>query len=423
MAVLLTQTRQEIRADIGYNMGSVFEGTATASGSASTLVDTNLKNSDNLYNDMQIIFTSGTNNDGQVRFISDYVGSTGTITIRGDDLTDATADGDTYELWDRDMPIARIHSFINRAVRMYPRKGGPLTEITTHSSRELHSYDVATAMTGVEKIEYRKRYGWVDLSNCDSVWSELVDTDVTLSQDQKSKREGSASMVLELADALSAGDIAAAQSIGSQDLRGMTHVEGWIWTDTALTAAQLQLILSASASAGTETELISIPAITSTRTWTRFRVALANPEDDGAIISLGLKHTEDIGAATVKLDGIIATTVDDELWETLNWNYWGVNRDQRKFFVTEDGWDILGHNMLRLTGRQKPTLLNADGTSCDISSEWIIQKASALALHARADRSAERRKAAAIDAERFDVLAQLAARRIQGPGQIRWLSD
>jgi hypothetical protein len=76
-------------------MGSVFEGTATASGSASTLVDTNLKNSDNLYNDMQIIFTSGTNNDGQVRFISDYVGSTGTITIRGDDLTDATADGDT----------------------------------------------------------------------------------------------------------------------------------------------------------------------------------------------------------------------------------------------------------------------------------------------------------------------------------------
>ena len=148
MAILLSQTRQEIRADIGYNLGAVYEGTATASGLVTTIVDTNLKNSDNLYNDMQIIFTSGTNNDGQIRFVSDYVGSTGTITIRGDDLTDATADGDTYELWDRDMPIARIHSFINRVIRIYPRKGGPpLTELS-HSSTQLRSYDVSTAMTG-----------------------------------------------------------------------------------------------------------------------------------------------------------------------------------------------------------------------------------------------------------------------------------
>mgnify|MGYP003644426282 FL=1 len=421
MAVLLTQTRQAIRADIGYNLGAVYEGTMTAAGSTTTGVDTNLKISDDLYNEMQIVFTSGTN-DGEVRYITNYVGSSGTFTIRGDAVS-ATADGDTYEIWDRDIPVARVHSFINRAVRAVPRKASPpLTEVGTHSSRELKLYDISTAMVGIEEIWYRTGHDYIDLDNCDSVWSELVDGDVTLTQDIEDKREGSASLVLEIATGLGAGDIAAAQSVGIEDLRGMTHVEGWIWTDTALSAANLQLILSATASAGAETELLSIPAINA-RTWTRFSVALANPEDDGAIVSIGLKYSTDIGAATVKLDGIVATQEDSESWKRLHWNFWGVDRDQRKFRLRDEGAAEVGHSLLKLVGRKKPNLLNADATECDIEPEYIITKASALALHARADRSAERRKAAAIDAERYDIQAELAKRKIQGPQQIRWVDN
>ena len=423
MAVLLTQTRQEIRADVGYNLGALYEGVMTNAGSTTTGVDTNLKNSDKLYNEMQVVFTSG-NNDGEIRYISNYVGSSGTFTIRGDALT-ATADGDTYEIWDRDVPVARVHSFINRAIRAVPRKAAPpLTEISTHATRELKVYDVSTEMIGIEEIWYRTGHDYVDLDNCDSVWSELVDGDVTLTQDIEDKREGSASMVLELAAGLGAGDIAAAQSVGTQDLRGMTHVEGWIWTDTALTSSgRLQLILSTTASAGTETELISIPAISNTRTWTRFRVALANPEDDGAIISIGLKHTVDIGAATVKLDGIVATQSDSESWKKLHFNFWGVDRDQRKFRLSDQGAAEVGHALLKLVGRKNPTLLNVDATECDIEPEYVITKASALALHARSDRSADRRKAANLDAERYDGMAELAKRKIQGPSQIRWVDN
>ena len=422
MAVLLTQTREELRVSIGYNLGAAYEGTMTANGSTTTLVDTNLKKSDNLYNEMAVVLTSSPN-DGEIRFIDDYVGSSGTITIRGDALS-STVDGNTYELWDRDMPPERIHNFINRAIRMVPRKAAPpLTEITTHASRDVRLYDVSSSMAGIEEIWYRIGHGQVVLDNCDSVWSELVDGDATLSQDIKDKREGSASMVMEVASGMAANDIIAAQSIGTQDLRGMTHLEGWFWVDQTTSAGGLRMILSTTASAGTETELISLPAIATARSWQRFRVALSNPEDDGAIISIGLKYATDLGATTFKLDGVVATHTDTEDWQKLHWNYWGVDRDQRKIRFSYDAWDEVGHSLLKLVGRQKPTLLNADATECDIEPEFVIAKASALALHARADRSAERRKAAALDAERYDLMAALASRRIQGPSQIRWVDN
>jgi hypothetical protein len=73
VAVLLTQTREELRVSIGYNLGAAYEGTMTANGSTTTLVDTNLKKSDNLYNEMAVVLTSSPN-DGEIRFIDDYVG-------------------------------------------------------------------------------------------------------------------------------------------------------------------------------------------------------------------------------------------------------------------------------------------------------------------------------------------------------------
>ncbi len=424
MAVLLTRTFGGLQIDVGYNLGALIEGTMTANGSTSTFLDKELDPADGYINGRQWRGISATN-AGVIRIVDSFVGSTAVGTLRGDVVT-STLDGDTYELWARDFRIAAVKNFINRAIRMMVRKGAPpLTDqASLHASRELRLYDVPTAMIGIESIWWRVHEARVDIDNCDAVWDELVDTDVTASITDKYKREGSASNKFELAAGLGAGDIIASKVI-SVDLSGMTHLEGWINTDVALSAGDLQIVLSTTANAATQTELLDIPAITSSnlREWTRFSIALANPEDDTAIISIGLLHTTDIGAGTIHIDGIETTREDSGDWEELNWNFWDINRDQRKIRFSDEAVHDVGHSLLKLVGRKVPTVLSADTDVCDIDPEWLIQKTSALAMRARGDRSAERRDAAYIEANDFEALAQVRMRKIQGPSKIRWVDD
>ena len=118
-----------------------------------------------------------------------------------------------------------------------------------------------------------------------------------------------------------------------------------------------------------------------------------------------------------------ATQNDSGQWERLHWNLWDIDRDQRKIRFTPEAAAQVGHSALKLAGRKKPAILSADATSCDIEPEWIIQKTSALAMRARSDRTADQRQAAMLEAERYDVLAAFALRKIQGPGRIRWVDD
>ncbi len=106
MAVIVGQTREELRKSIGHNLGAIRVGTMTGSGSTSTGVDAEMPNADDHENGNHIVFTSGTN-DGSIRIQTSYVGSSNTFTTRGDALAASTADGDTYESWDEDMPPAR----------------------------------------------------------------------------------------------------------------------------------------------------------------------------------------------------------------------------------------------------------------------------------------------------------------------------
>lgn len=424
MAVLLTRTFAGLQIDVGYNLGALQEGTLTDDGTTATFLDKELDPADGYINGRQWRGISSPN-AGEIRIVDSYVGSTAIGTLRGDTVS-ATKDGNTYELWSRDFRIAAIKNFINRGIRSMVRKGSPpLTDQTSlHASRELRLYDVPTAMIGIESIWWRFREARVDIDNCDAVWDELVDSDVTASINHLYKREGSAANKFELAAGLGAGDLIATKVI-SVDLSGMTHLEGWINTDVALDAGDLQIVLSTTANAATQTELLDIPAITSSnlRTWIRFSIALANPEDDTAIISIGLLHTVDKGAATIHLDAIDTTREDSGDWEELNWNFWDVNRDQRKIRFSNEAVLSVGHSLLKLVGRKKPSELSADSDVCDIDPEWLIQQASSVAMRARGDRSAERRDAAYIEANDFAALAQLRMRHIQGPSKIRWVDN
>jgi hypothetical protein len=335
----------------------------------------------------------------------------------------STADGDTYEIWAKDVPPERVHRNINRAIRTVTRKGAPpFTEESLHASRRVSSYAPTSTLIGVKSIQYRETFSYATVHNCDSVWDELVDTDTTATLDTENYRQGNGSNKFVVAAGMAAGDIIASESITSDDYSGFTHIEFWFYTTVTTTAGQISVRLSSTASAGTATEEIAIPATTAL-TWTWHRVALANPESDTAIISVGLIYTSDIGAATMNVDGIIVTRDLQGDWVTLSRRFWYPDKDQREVRFTSEGVDIVGYAWLRMIGRKKPTELNADATECDIDPEFIIAKATALTIRATSDRHAGSRDGAGITATEWDAIAaDLKANMLHPPG-LRWLDN
>jgi len=422
MAVIVGQTREELRKSIGHNLGAIRVGTMTGSGSTSTGVDAEMPNADDHENGNHIVFTSGTN-DGSIRIQTSYVGSSTTFTTRGDVLAASTADGDTYESWDEDMPPARVHDMIDRAVRTITRKGAPpSTDISLHTYRDRRNYEFPTAFVGLQHLNYRSSYTWTSIHNCNTVFDELVDTDVTASADGEDYASGNSANKFVLAAGLGATDIIASDSISSLDLSGYDTVEFWIKSTVALTAGQLRLRLSASSSAAATTEELAIPA-TSAGTWTRHQVALANPQSDTAIISVGLIHTSDIGAATVWLDEVRAFVEDSSIWSRVSRANYTRDKDRRELVLNGTAYNQTRYSLLKMEGYKKPTALTADSSTCDVEPEYLIMRTTAWLMRARGNRYAGRREADWLEAERLEGLAELWMSRQRLPQGTIWVDD
>ena len=422
MAVIVGQTREELRKSIGHNLGAIRVGTMTGSGSTSTGVDAEMPNADDHENGNHIVFTSGTN-DGSIRIQTSYVGSSTTFTTRGDVLAASTADGDTYESWDEDMPPARVHDMIDRAVRTITRKGAPpSTDISLHTYRDRRNYEFPTAFVGLQHLNYRSSYTWTSIHNCNTVFDELVDTDVTASADGEDYASGNSANKFVLAAGLGATDIIASDNISSLDLSGYDTVEFWIKSTVALTAGQLRLRLSASASAAATTEELAIPA-TSAGTWTRHQVALANPHSDTAIISVGLIYTADIGAATVWLDDVRAFVEDSSIWSRVSRANYTRDKDRRELVLNGAAYSQTRYSLLKMEGYKKPTALTADSSTCDVEPEYLIMRTTAWLMRARGNRYAGRREADWLEAERLEGLAELWMSRQRLPQGTIWVDD
>lgn len=422
MAVIVGQTREELRKSIGHNLGAIRVGTMTGSGSTSTGVDAEMPNADDHENGNHIVFTSGTN-DGSIRIQTSYVGSSTTFTTRGDVLAASTADGDTYESWDEDMPPARVHDMIDRAVRTITRKGAPpSTDISLHTYRDRRNYEFPTAFVGLQHLNYRSSYTWTSIHNCNTVFDELVDTDVTASADGEDYASGNSANKFVLAAGLGATDIIASDNISSLDLSGYDTVEFWIKSTVALTAGQLRLRLSASSSAAATTEDLDIPA-TSAGTWTRHQVALANPHSDTAIISVGLIHTSDIGAATVWLDEVRAFVEDSSIWSRVSRANYTRDKDRRELVLNGTAYNQTRYSLLKMEGYKKPTALTADSSTCDVEPEYLIMRTTAWLMRARGNRYAGRREADHLEAERLEGLAELWMSRQRLPQGTIWVDD
>ncbi len=420
MAVISVRTRNQLERSVGNNLGAVYVGETTDSSDTTSVIDAALWGATNERKGQWVHITDSDTSGPttEVRRVQSN-DTTVDMTVRTG-FSKRTLDNMEYLLWDEDFRPQDIHTFINDAIRTITRKGAPPTEdVSIHTGAFIRSFAIPSAVVGIQRVQHRMMFTGISIQNCGSVWDN-PDTDVTATVDTKDFREGNASNKFVIAAGLAADDLIATDDFTAIDMSGMTHVEFWLKATVVTTAGQLQLLLSSTSQAASAEETLNIPAMTAD-TWTFHRVALANPELDTAIISVGLKDTADIGASTVWADDVFAMRDNSGVWEEINRFHWTIDRSASELQLDETAYLQTGYALLKLIGFKKPTELTTDTTECDIIPDYIINKATAIAYNKRGDRRADRRDASYLQADRWEARAERALIRQPTPSNVRWV--
>ena len=376
-----SRTRKQLRQSIGYNLGAITTGTASATGSSTTLVDTaESRGGNDNYNGKRMVVRAADTGTTVTRFISDYVSSSSTYTLQSA-LGFAPVLNDTYEIWDEPYHPDMIHDFINQAITDATGVAyDPIENVSLHADGSSMRYDIPSNISIINRLFYRTAVSFTELHSCNAVFDETIDSDFTVSVDTKDKRKGSGANKFVIAAGASAGDIAT-DSIDSKDISKYDYLECWVKSTVATSAGNLKILLDDTASCATPIETLSVPAL-SADTWTYVRIALANPETDTAIISVGLEYDSDLGACTVWLDDIKVVQNDTAVWEVFPRHLWRVDREARDIVLSESGKYEVGYALLKITGGDKPALLSAETGTSEIDDSYIIARATALAFSA-----------------------------------------
>ena len=200
--------------------------------------------------------------------------------------------------------------------------------------------------------------------------------------DTEDKKQGTGGNQFIIPTAASAGQIVT-DSITSKDISKYDYLEGWVKIALAAgtSAGNLKILLDDTASCASPLETLSVPALTND-TWTFFRVALANPELDTAIISVGLEYDSDLGACTVWLDDISVVRNDSAYWAKAPRNLWRIDKQSQDLVFDEYLDGFAPYTLIKLVGGDKPALLSSDSTTNEIDDGFIIERATALAFSA-----------------------------------------
>ena len=241
-------------------------------------------------------------------------------------------------------------------------------------------FDIPSNISIINRLYYRSSISFTRLHSCNAAFDETVDSDITVTVDTEDKKQGTGSNKFVIAAGASAGDIAT-DSITSKDISKYDYLEGWIKSTVATSAGNLKILLDDSASCASPIETLSVPAL-SADTWTYFRVALANPETDTAIISIGLEYDSDLGACQVRLDDLKVVENDTAIWEIFPKHLWKIDRSSRDLVLTDSGKFEAGYSMLKIVGGDKPALLSAETTATEVDDSYIIARATGLAFAA-----------------------------------------
>ena len=379
MPAIQGRTLKQLRQAVGFNLGALHTGTAYDAGSNTTLISLTFVGGDDSYNGKWIAVADASNSDStEFRIISDYTASAYRATLQ-QQLSFATAAGDSYEVWDEPYKPENINEFINQAIvdstgLVYD----PIENISLHGDGKQTRYDIPSGISQISKIEYRNKISYTRLHDCGSTFDEKTDGDFTQSLDTKDKKQGTQALKMVIASGASAGDFVT-DSITSKNISGYDYIEMWVKSTVATSAGNLKLLLDDSASCASPLETLSIPALTAD-TWTFVRMQLSTPELDTAIISVGLEYDSDLGACTVWIDDIAAVKNDTAEWSTLDRRLWKIDKEARDLILLRDGQDALGYSLIKIVGGDKPALLSAETDTTEIPESYVIAFATARAL-------------------------------------------
>lgn len=377
MPVVQSVTREEIRLACGYNANAVFEG-STTSGSAGTsdIIDTKLRGATDEHNGKWVIITSGAR-DGDTARVTATSSDGQTLTVRPV-LGGTLASGVTYELWEKEFRPTLVHNCINQAMHHVTGKAyDPEEDVSLHLHGSERRYPIPSVFGDfISKLERRFGYSSTVIDPCESGWTQQ--TNVTQAFDTTQRREGSASLRLVLAAALGAGSDAASKTITSLDISKYDRIEFWIRSTIAAAAGDFTLRLTS----GSTTVAFNVPALVA-NTWHFHRVTL-NPDDARqltAVTTVVLRQVVDIGAATLWLDDIKAVENSTAKWEEIRQHLWHIDQEAGEI-VFKPEWGTPPYNLLKITGGDKPVLLNADATVSEVDPTFVIAKATELVLMA-----------------------------------------
>ena len=397
------RTLKQLRQAVGFNLGALHTGTAYDAGSNTTLISLSFVGGDDTYNGKWVAVADASNSDStEFRIISDYTASAYRATLQ-QQLSFATAAGDSYEIWDEPYKPENINEFINQAIvdstgLIYD----PIENISLHGDGKQTRYDIPSGISQISKIEYRNKISFTRLHDCGSTFDEKTDSDFTQSLDTKDKKQGTQALKMVIASGASAGDFVT-DSITSKNISGYDYIEMWVKSTVATSAGNLKLLLDDSASCASPLETLSIPALTAD-TWTFVRMQLSTPELDTAIISVGLEYDSDLGACTVWIDDIAAVKNDTAEWSTLDRRLWKIDKEARDLILLRDGQDALGYSLIKIVGGDKPATLSSETDTTEIPERYVIAFATMRALLANSggastDPDAKRQLAAYWDGE------------------------
>ena len=397
------RTLKQLRQAVGFNLGALHTGTAYDAGSNTTLISLSFVGGDDTYNGKWVAVADASNSDStEFRIISDYTASAYRATLQ-QQLSFATAAGDSYEIWDQPYKPETINEFINQAIvdstgLVYD----PIENISLHGDGKQTRYDIPSGISQISKIEYRNKISFTRLHDCGSTFDEKTDGDFTQSLDTKDKKQGTQALKMVIASGASAGDFVT-DSITSKNISGYDYIEMWVKSTVATSAGNLKLLLDDSASCASPLETLSIPAL-SADTWTFVRMQLSTPELDTAIISVGLEYDSDLGACTVWIDDIAAVKNDTAEWSTLDRRLWKIDKEARDLILLRDGQDAIGYSLIKIVGGDKPATLSSETDTTEIPERYVIAFATMRALLANSggastDPDAKRQLAAYWDGE------------------------
>ena len=388
---VISRTRTQIREQIGRNLGSdtfqLVEATSTID--TATLIATYslAKGGDNEYNGRQVVLVTkvGSIVLGEKSWISSFDAATFDATVVPV-FTASITDGDIFEMW-QGVTYEEVNDAIERAILRIADDALQTHQIVTVVTEDSKlDYDLDSSFVALLSLGYVKRTG-IDhlIEDCELVWTELVDGDVTATADTAIKKEGNASLKLVVAAGAAAGDILATEALGEADLSDSDTLEIWVHSTTALDAGDIQVLLDDTAQCASPVESLDIPA-TVASTWTRHLISLANPASDTAVISVGIKMVVDKGAFTLRVDDIRVVLSGSREFAELHRDHWSVVRDStNKLRLTRTGLGLIGANtLLEENGLKLPSLLTADTSTSEIDPEWVIEQVSADLLRSNA---------------------------------------